>query len=541
MKKNLFFAFWMALIGSSLSAQTIEVSGEYQGQVLWNADTVKLTGDVFIEPDETGSSRLTVERGTWVIAEGYYRISIHNGSLFAQGTDKDLIVFTARDTTGFYDPAAESGWRGIHLLSDQSNAQDTVVMEHCYVRFGKIVAGAPEGERFGAGVEVRNKKYCYVAHCHFLQNRNDFNTSSPTGSGGGGLYVVNPGTILVEHCVFHDNYAWWGASVSLGGLRHFTVRNCEFYNNTGHYGTALDMHVGELSLSASGPQVYNNYIHGNHGNVAYLGWEGVGRLHDNIIVNNEGYSPVLGTTAPNYSHYYNNTIVNNQSEGFLNGRGSGIWTNGGQKIYNNIVYGNDLYDFYPQNLPQIHFEQMDPTHPYPTIFNNCVSNPDGNEGSIYEDPQFVQPTSGIGPDYDHSTMATHWALLPSSPCIDAGANSNTNYYPETDFAGNPRIVYGRIDMGAFEVQDLDAVKESFVGQNVMAFPNPGGNTLIIRTTMQNAHVEIYDLTGKLIYNQEITNDITSINAENWPSGMYFWKVVSTGSMPLVETGKWIKN
>ena len=540
MKKNLFFALWMALMAGSLSAQTIEVSGEYQGSVLWDADTVKLIGDVFIEPDDEGQARLTVERGTWVIAEGYYRITVHNGSLFAQGTDKDLIVFTARDTTGFFDPAAESGWRGIHLLSDQSNAQDSVIMEYCFVRFGKVTAGAPEGERFGAGVEVRNKKYCHVAHCHFRQNRNDFNTSSPSGSGGGGLYVVNPGTILIEHCVFNDNYAWWGASASLGGLRHFTVRNCEFYNNTGHYGTALDMHVGQLSLSASGPQVYNNYIHGNHGSTAYLGWEGVGRFHDNIIVNNSGYSPVMGTTAPNYSHYYNNTIVNNQSEGFLNGRGSGIWTNGGQKIYNNIVYGNDLYDFYPQHYPQIHFEQMDPTHPYPTVFNNCVSSPDGNEGSIYEDPQFVQPTSGIGPEYDVFTMATHWALHKESPCINAGATSNTNYYPETDFAGNPRIVYGRIDMGAFELQDLDEVDEAFAESIVTAYPNPGKNALHLAFSVPADRIEVYDLTGRKVYEREISGNPSMIDTEDWPSGMYFWKVVSTGSTTLVETGKWVK-
>ena len=304
MKKGLFFVIWMALLTVPLSAQTIEVSGEYQGDVLWDADTVSLMGDVVIEPDEMGTARLTVERGTCVIAEGYYRITVHNGSFYALGADKDPVTFTARDTADFYNPTAETGWHGIHLISDQSNAQDTVFMEFCEVKYGKIITGAPEGERYGAGVEVRNKKYCYFAHCRFSQNRSEHNGNSPTtGGGGGGMYVLNPGTILVEHCIFHDNYAWWGASVTMGGLRHFTVRNCEFYNNSGHYGTALDMHVGELSLSAPGPQVYNNYIHGNHGSTAYLGWEGVGRFHDNIIVNNDGYSPVLGTTAPNYSHW----------------------------------------------------------------------------------------------------------------------------------------------------------------------------------------------------------------------------------------------
>jgi len=550
MKKTLLFVFGM-LMAIRLSAQTIEVSGEYQGHVLWDTDTVRLMGDVVIEPDEGGLACLTIERGTWVIAEGYYSITVHNGSFYALGEDKYLVTFTARDTTDFYHPDAESGWHGIHLISDQSSAQDSVVMEYCEVKFGKITSSAPETERFGAGIEVRNKKYCYFANCHFLQNRNDFNTSSPSGSGGGGMYVVNPGTILIEYCVFHDNYAWWGASVSVGGLRYFTVHDCEFYNNTGSYGTALDMHIGELSLSAIGPRVYNNYIHGNHGNTAYLGWEGVGRLHDNIIVNNEGYSPVLGTTAPNYSHYYNNTIVNNLSEGFLNGRGSGIWTNGGQKIYNNIVYGNDMYDFYPQNLPQIHFERMDPTHPDPTVFSNCVSCPDGNEGSVYDNPQFFCPTSGLGPDYDHSTIATHWALLETSPCRGAGATNMNQYYPETDFTGNPRVVYGRIDLGAIEYPDLDAVEEQATQTNI--YPNPGKDALHILTDWENAIVVVYDLNGRKLCELQVDGHSASIDTGSWPPGLYCWKVYSnvgpstlrpssanTGSGTLVETGKWIK-
>ncbi len=525
MKKGLFFVIWMALLTAPLSAQTIEVSGEYQGNVLWDADTVKLVGDVVIEPDAEGTARLTVERGTWVIAEGYYRITVHNGSFYALGADKVPVTFTARNTTDFNNPSSESGWRGIHLISDQSNAQDSVMMEFCEVKYGKIITGAPEGERFGAGVEVRNKKYCYFAHCRFSQNRNDHNTSSPSGSGGGAMYVLNPGSVLIEHCVFHGNYAWWGASATLGGLRHFTVHDCEFYNNSGHYGTALDMHVGELSLSASGPQVYNNYIHGNHGSTLYLGWEGVGRLHDNVIVNNDGYSPVLGTTAPNYSHYYNNTIANNQSEGHIHGYGSGIWTNGQQKIYNNIFWGNT----------GVCFERMDPTHPDPTVFNNCNGTITGS-GDVFGDPHFVNPTAGLGPEYDYSTLAAHWALLETSPCLNVGATNMSQYYPETDFAGNPREINGRIDLGALEAPDWDVVEEQVANSSV--YPNPGKDMLHILTEWENAFVVVYDLNGRKMYERQIQGNSTSIVTESWPSGMYFWKL--SGPTARVKIGKWIK-
>ena len=71
-----------------------------------------------------------------------------------------------------------------------------------------------------------------------------------------------------------------------------------------------------------------------------------------------------------------------------------------------------------------------------------------------------------------------------------------------------------------------------------AYPNPGGSTLNIRTTLQNARVEVYDLNGRLVYNQEIADVTTSINAEGWSSGTYIWKVYVNSNE--VESGKWIK-
>ena len=80
----------------------------------------------------------------------------------------------------------------------------------------------------------------------------------------------------------------------------------------------------------------------------------------------------------------------------------------------------------------------------------------------------------------------------------------------------------------------------------VAYPNPGKDVLNIRTGLKDARVEVYDLTGKQVYKQEISDNITSINAEGWPSGTYVWKIYtnqvgpSTGSGTLAETGKWIK-
>ena len=68
-------------------------------------------------------------------------------------------------------------------------------------------------------------------------------------------------------------------------------------------------------------------------------------------------------------------------------------------------------------------------------------------GNIDADPLFVDP--GYWDD-NEVWVEGDYHLLPDSPCIDAG-DPNHPYDPnETDLDGKPRIINGRIDMGAYE-------------------------------------------------------------------------------------------
>jgi hypothetical protein len=47
----------------------------------------------------------------------------------------------------------------------------------------------------------------------------------------------------------------------------------------------------------------------------------------------------------------------------------------------------------------------------------------------------------------------------------------------------------------------------------------------------------------MMHSQAISEEVTAINAQGWPSGVYVWKVftgVPTSSTTLAETGKWVK-
>jgi hypothetical protein len=80
-------------------------------------------------------------------------------------------------------------------------------------------------------------------------------------------------------------------------------------------------------------------------------------------------------------------------------------------------------------------------------------------GNIENDPCFVEPgywdPNGTPDDAnDDFWVDGDYHLFEDSPCIDAGDPNYIAGPNETDLDGNPRVVNGRIDMGAYELQAL---------------------------------------------------------------------------------------
>ena len=102
------------------------------------------------------------------------------------------------------------------------------------------------------------------------------------------------------------------------------------------------------------------------------------------------------------------------------------------------------------------------------------------------------------------------------------------------FHQNGELVWENPEYGTCTYDAIEENKDS----EITLYPNPGNNTLNICTTLQDARVEVYDMSGRMVYGREITENVTSINAEGWPSGSYVWRVVANGKE--AESGKWIK-
>jgi predicted outer membrane repeat protein len=114
------------------------------------------------------------------------------------------------------------------------------------------------------------------------------------------------------------------------------------------------------------------------------------------------------------------------------------------------------------------------------------------EGNIDEDPIFA----GTG---EHP-----YTLSNESPCVNAGTPDTTGLnLPELDLAGNPRIYGGRIEMGAYENQEVAvSVNENvWTGHNteMKVLPNPVKTTAGIEYEVSEpswVHIDIITLNGQ---------------------------------------------
>ena len=143
---------------------------------------------------------------------------------------------------------------------------------------------------------------------------------------------------------------------------------------------------------------------------------------------------------------YNCTLTGNSAYGYSkwSGLGGGAY---GSTLYNCTLTGNSAWrggGVYGGSLKNcIVYYNSSPTGPNyfygPAFAYTCTTPLPPGEGNMDADPAFVN-TNGW----------SNLRLQSNSPCINAG--NNTYVSTLTDLDGRPRIVGGRVDMGAYEYQ-----------------------------------------------------------------------------------------
>jgi len=233
----------------------------------------------------------------------------------------------------------------------------------------------------------------------------------------------------------------------------------------------------------------------------------------NIIVNNEGFFAgafsMKNASSPEMMH---NTIANNLSSysAFY------LFSGSNPTITNSILWNtNSVFMSFSSN---------------PLVTYTDVSGGYNGTGNISDDPLFVNPTAGDGPNYNG--LIADWGLQENSPCIDTGDPASP---PDPD---------GTItDMGALYYHQVVSVDEPNVHDiMVQNFPNPFMHETTISysipTSFHKGSIMIYNIKGELIKQFEL-NDNLAEQTVIWngqdeagntvANGVYFCKLESENS------------
>jgi parallel beta-helix repeat protein len=401
------------ITSNSLNSQVIHVKGYIETDTTWTADTVKVDSTVTVKP----GARLDILHGVYVEFQGFYPINV-NGELWAVGTESDSIVFTIHDTTGFSNTGTSEGaWHGIRFEDD--NGQYASKLDFCIIEYGKALSPGLH-DQYGGGVSARQYNDLEISNCLIRNNHAQEN--------GGGVFLYASSARVIQNSICNNSAGDDGGGLSAIFGEPVIINNfiCNNFAVSG----------GGLHLDTSDPVFANNIICNNTGSAGPGGLFLV--LSDVVSINN--------------------TICFNKAN---TGGGIFVATQTNPVFFNNIIWGNEANDG-----PQISLPEFNPRTP----FYNCniqggTADFDLSTGSVYlgeyKDnidtlPGFVSPPAGAGMEY--SDMDADWSLELGSPCINTGSNEVLDYnLPEKDIAGNRRISYSQIDIGAceFNLPSLD--------------------------------------------------------------------------------------
>jgi hypothetical protein len=241
-------------------------------------------------------------------------------------------------------------------------------------------------------------------NCTVITNRVDPPAYGVYARGAGVFCVAGS---IVSNCVIsrNSNYGNWlrkggGAYFDRGGL----ITDCELsFNACAGYGGGACLDYGGMLDRA--------ILRGNKGG------SGDGALVDRagLIANSSVYeNRGQGLYCNHGGSIINCTVARNAAEG--------ISVRGTVDVYNTIAYLNSGVNLSRDSAVDVLY--------------CCTTPATTGDGNISDDPRFFNAAGG------------DFRLRDTSPCIDMGTNALT--YGDWDIEGNPRILDGVVDMGAYE-------------------------------------------------------------------------------------------
>jgi predicted outer membrane repeat protein len=298
----------------------------------------------------------------------------------------------------------------------------------------------------------------------------------PKHSVGAGIYIAHAGPTLTN-CTFRENYSTGSGGAILNYHGSPTLTNCNFTRNASKNGGAAIMN------ETGDPIIANCTFNGNwadNSGGAIKNWDNSPIIKNCTFTQNSAKESG-GAIHNNYCQnpvYINCVFSGNSADsgGAIFTRGTNLWrftictftTNSAQN--GNALASDSYWSAHPSNVQFTNCILWDGAN---EIWNNdnstitmAYSDIWGNwpgHGNIDADPRFAGPgywdANGVWVDGDYH-------LLHGSPCIDAGDPNYIAEPNETDLEGNPRVINGRVDMGAYEYGQLVPAEARFTPRTI---------------------------------------------------------------------------
>lgn len=495
MKKQLLTLVLLAFGVCCAYAQSIEVNGLQSG--VWEADTVFVMGDVIIQDS------LCIQAGTTVFFKGHFGIKAEKGAFIkAIGSEVDSITFTVGDTTGFHIfNFGRGGWNGIRLEHAGASKFD-----FCRFQYGKA---ARDDDQDGGALRIFGCDDVEISHstlfCNFSREH-------------GGALNAEWSKVAIHDCDVCNNLTYTGLDTVYfmygGGLRFINcdveLTKTDFRYNNGHSAIGGALSLDSCAVKLDRCKFEHNY--GINGGGLYLircnDWDCsiTNSLFANNISGHFGGGLAISDSSPLVS---NLTVVGNQSIG-VNCGGIFFYQCSRPELWNCIIYGNQ--NAIPIETPvQMWAWTYDE---YAPEFHNCLvqfglDNISGNENIlVYEDcldddPLFVDPEN------------EEFRISGNSPCYNTGSpDSPASILEGYDLAGNPRVLDGSIDIGAYEF-DITLIPETAQKEQfIQIVGNPITSSSYAEIELDKDCIlfaKVYSIDGKLLIEKPLGKGLSGRN------------------------------
>jgi len=407
-------------IDRSWNGGTVRVAdGTYTGD--GNRD-IDFHGKAITVRSETGPENCIIDcQGT--VENPHRGFYLHSG----EGANSTVAGFTIKNGYAYGSSTEAKNGGGIYCI----NSSPTII--NCII--------TKNSAAYDGGGMHNKKSSPTITNCAFIAN-------SAIGNDGGGMNNHQSNT-LVSNCIFTNNSAYdWG-----GGMRNVyssssAITNCTFIGNlAGGKGGAIFNWDKSTSTITNCTFIANSSVKSDGGAMnndhssSYI-------LNSAFIGNSAGGN---GGALCNYTTC--NLIITNCT--FASNSAASA----------NALACDSIRQTYPSSLQISNCifwngsgEIRNNDHSSINITHSNIQDGWPGIGNINADPCFVDPCS------------TDYHLLENSPCINAG---DPDYIPlsgETDLDGRPRILLGRIDMGAYEFNHIP-VANAGPDQTVFAGPD----------------------------------------------------------------------